>query len=134
MNFHRKIIKLFSAHTWASIRLLKCNGRAVAGSYKLEYNGTVYFYLPAYDPAFKTKIGLGLIERSYDIEQAIKDGFKFYDFYKAGEGSYKWHLAKDKRQVTELLICRKDFQYFALSGLRKAKRVARSVIAKERSE
>ncbi len=121
--FHQKILERFAENRWVSVRLLHLNERIVAASHKLEFAGTVYFYLPAYDQSVSTKIGLGLIERSYDIEDAIKRGFCFYDFYKAREGSYKWHLAKDKRGVCDVLISPKDWKFYLINQLRRVRGV-----------
>jgi len=115
-SFHENILKLFADKKWVGIRLLKCNGKTVAASYTFHFNKVIYFYSSAYDRDFKTKIGVGLLERSYDIEQAIMGGYKQYDFYKAREGSYKWHLAKDKRVVCDIHIFGKTFKYYLLTG------------------
>lgn len=110
-RFHDKILERFSAKGWVGIRLLKVNGRTMAASYRFFYNQTVYFYQAGYDSTIPSKIGLGMLERSFDIEEAIKTGFRRYDFYKAKDGSYKWHFAKDRRDVTDVRITKKDAIY-----------------------
>lgn len=126
-SFHKRIIQLFGENRWAAVRHLLFCGRLVAASYNFQFQKNVYFYLPAYDPDFKTKIGLGLIERSFDIEAAIQEGNKVYDFYKAKAGNYKWHLAKDQREVVDLVVSKKDIVFFVLSQLRFMKAAARKV-------
>lgn len=100
-RFHEQILRRFGPKGWVSVRMLKVNGQSAAASYKLEYRGCVYFYLPALNKEIRTKVGLGILERSVDIEDAIKRGMKRYDFYKAKEGSYKWHFAKDRCFVVD---------------------------------
>lgn len=126
-NFHKRILELFSQKNWVGIRLLRCNGQLVAASYCFRYNKTIYFYSSAYDRAFKTKVGIGVIERSYDIEDAIKNGYRYYDFYKAKNRSYKWNLAKEKREVQDILVFRKDCEYYLSIGIRYLKAFRRKV-------
>lgn len=126
-DFHKKVLGLFADKKWVRVRLLKCNGKTIAASYTFNFNKTIYFYSPAYDRDFKTKIGIGLIERSYDIEDAIKYGCIYYDFYKAKEGGYKWHLAKDKRVVCDIYIFRKGIKYYLLTGIKKCKNLAKAI-------
>lgn len=127
-DFHKNIVKLFSNQKWIGIRFLKCNGATIAASYRINYNNTIYPYLSAYDREFENKIGIGLIERSYDIEDAINSGYKCYDFYKAKNGSYKWHLAKDKREVQDIIIYRKNVKYYLIIGMKYLKSGLRRIV------
>lgn len=126
-DFHRKILKLFSDNRWVRIRLLKCNGKTIAASYNFNFDKTIYSYSSAYDRNFKTKVAIGLLERTYDIEDAIRDGYKYYDFYKAKEGSYKWHLAKDKREVCDISIYNKNYKFYLSAGIRYMKASVRRI-------
>jgi CelD/BcsL family acetyltransferase involved in cellulose biosynthesis len=126
-DFHKKVLGLFADKKWVRVRLLKCNGKTVAASYTFNFNKTIYFYSPAYDRDFKTKIGIGLIERSYDIEDAIKYGCIYYDFYKAKEGGYKWHLAKDKKNVHDIYVFRKGVKYYLLTSIKHFKLLLKTI-------
>ncbi len=129
-KFHEKVIERFAPNGWVGVRLLKINGRNVAGSYRFLYNQTVYFYQSGYDHTLVSKIGLGVLERSYDIDGAIKSGFRFYDFYKAKAGSYKWHFAKDKREVCDLKIAQKNLAYHLFKGVNLLKGIKRVIVQK----
>lgn len=121
-KFHKSVTEFFADQNQISIHFLKINDRILASSILYHYNKVVYFYLPAYDPTFKTKIGLGLVERSFDIEESIQNGLQGYDFYKASENSYKWHLAKEKKEVRSISIVKTDLRYNVVGFLKQLKR------------
>ncbi len=126
-NFHRRILDLFLKKQCAGFSFLKVNGETVAACYRYFYAGTVYAYLSAYNTDFKNRVGVGILERGYDIESAINNKYTRYDLYKAKKGSYKWHLAKDKRVVCDIHIFRKGIEYCLLTGIKKCKNFAKVV-------
>jgi CelD/BcsL family acetyltransferase involved in cellulose biosynthesis len=128
LRFHQDVIKRLTAVGQVYFHQLYCADRLVATSYMLTYKDTRYFYLPAYDYSFEMKIGLGLIERSYDIERSTGEKIKFYDFYRAPEGSYKWHMAKEKKDIVSYLSANQTGKYFWYQTFRSTKRAAKRVI------
>jgi len=135
-NFHKKTLERFSINHWVGIHLLKLNGHVLAATHRFKYQQTVYSYQTGYDTTIPTKVGFGLLERSFDIEESIRQGYRFYDFYKAKAGSYKWHFAKDKREVRDIRITKKDAIYHFERGkntLRGLKRTIQMIFKKDSS-
>jgi CelD/BcsL family acetyltransferase involved in cellulose biosynthesis len=126
-EFHEKIIARMGGKNNIEVNLLTCGGQLLAATYKYRYKKRVYRYLSAYDPEFDSKIGLGLIERTYDIERAINRGYSYMDFFRAGPDSYKWHIAKGRRRVGTISICREGIKRHLLKSIALLKAGARGI-------
>ena len=127
VSFHKKISNLFSQKGWLKISFLKHNGNIIAGSYHFIYNGRLYAYQVGCDAQYDKRFSIGITEFGFNIEDAIRKGCKEYDFYKGNDNSYKWRLAKDKREVRDILIFRKDFKYYLVTGIRYLKTAGRKI-------
>ena len=127
VSFHKNLSSLFSQKGWLKISFLKHDKKIIAASYHFIYNGRLYAYQVGCDDEYNKKFSIGITEFGFNIEDAIKKGYKEYDFYKASSVSYKWRMAKDKREVQDILIFRKDFKYYLVTCIRYLKTVRRKI-------
>src|SRR5207249_9208015 len=68
---------------------LSVNARLVAARYSFHFDGRMLDYQTGVDPEFDSRIGVGVECTGYCIEDAIRRGFKEYDF---GEGLHDYKL------------------------------------------
>lgn len=97
LAFHREVVKVFEEKGWLSLNLLSVDDRPVAGIYGFVYEGTYYFYLPAFDPTIAPRASSGMLALDHRIEQAIEEGLGRVDLLQ-GDAEYKCAWANERRR------------------------------------
>lgn len=86
-DFILDISKCFAEKKWLNLSFLTADDEPVSAALSFEYNGTMYYYHPAYNPAY-SKFGVGNLLTMHLIEDSIRKGLAKFDFL-AGTESYK---------------------------------------------
>jgi CelD/BcsL family acetyltransferase involved in cellulose biosynthesis len=95
--FHRRVAQRLAADDAIRIFLLRCDGRAVAACYCLQYDRRLYFFQPGFDPAFR-KLHVGKVLLGRVIEHCFKNGLREFDFLRGTE-DYKFDWTEQKRST-----------------------------------
>ena len=69
-----------------------------------SYEGTYLLYNSGYDPE-KSALSVGLLNKVFTIQEAIKLDVKEYNFLRGTE-RYKYHLGASDRSVFDLVVSR----------------------------
>lgn len=121
LKFQKNVCREFFKKGYLKLSLMEVNGRIVAGNLDYTYKDTIYGYQTAFDPEFNPKIGVGLLGMVYCIEEAIKEGFIRYDWYKLIPGDYKEHFITFTEDIVDLKITPKSVIPYSEIFLKKAK-------------
>jgi len=92
----------------ARFGVLELAGRPAAAVFYMDFNGKIYLYNSAYDPAF-SYLSAGLLCKILHIKDAIYRGRLVYDFLKGGE-EYKYRLGGRELTIYRCIIARPDCQ------------------------
>ncbi len=71
--------KLLAEKQWVNLSLMKADDTPISAGLCFEYNKTLYYYHPGYDPAY-SKFGIGNLLLLHLIESAIQRGLTMFDF------------------------------------------------------
>jgi len=71
--------KLLAEKRWVNLSLMKANDVPISAGLCFEYNKTLYYYHPGYDPAY-AKFGVGNLLLLHLIESAIQNRLTMFDF------------------------------------------------------
>lgn len=92
-----RVFELLRARGRLIVSTMRLGGTLVAGHAGVEYDGRVYYWLPAYDPAWaKQSVGAHLVE--WMMEQSYQRRNREFDFL-LGNEPYKWGYATHTRLV-----------------------------------
>ena len=94
---------------WSSLKL---KGKNVAANYSFAFDHKVHFFQSGMIPHKNKHIRLGLLLHSYCIEDAIKEGYKEYDFLKIGAkgADYKKIWENYSRDLIEIRISKCSYK------------------------
>jgi len=106
-DFLLDISRCFAERNWLNLSFLTINDRPVASALCFEYNKTLYYYHPGFDPEY-SKFGVGNLLIEHLIEYSIRKGLKKFDFLKGAE-SYKSDWAQMSRNSIEVRYIRNHF-------------------------
>lgn len=93
----------FSRMGWLEIFTLSLDETDVAYLFCFHYQGTLYLYNSAYDPAFYN-LSPGIVAITYCLEDAINRGIKRFDFLR-GDEPYKYHFGAQDHNLYRLTLC-----------------------------
>jgi len=104
--FHKKLLPLVFNNGCLKLSFLQLDGRPVAVNYNFAYDNKIHFFQAGLIPHENKHIRLGLLLHSYCIEEAIKEGYKEYDFLKVGSqgAGYKEMWENYSRDLLEIRI------------------------------
>lgn len=119
IRFQIEILNLFFHRGLILFSYLEFNNRIVAISYRYVFKGTVFAYQVCDDIDFNRNIGIGMIERGFNIQRVIESNYSIYDFYKSSKESYKFRMATGSTNVIDLRIRRKKFKMHLLCFVEK---------------
>lgn len=101
-TFYRSLVKHMSPMGWLLMTSVMINEKPVAFHFGWDYNGTLLYYKPSYDPAWaKHSPGDGLLMESF--RYALNNGLREFDFA-AGDESYKSRYANDRREIVSFKV------------------------------
>jgi hypothetical protein len=105
--FHKNFAKRMLKKGLVKLSLMQVGNRIIAGNLDYCYGDTVYGYQTAFDPEFKSKVSVGIQGMLYCIEEAAREGYRVYDWYRIEPGSYKERFVSQSEDILELIISRK---------------------------
>jgi CelD/BcsL family acetyltransferase involved in cellulose biosynthesis len=136
VRFHHEFAQLALEQQWLRLFVLDLDDRPVAALYGLFYQRVFSFYQSGYDTRYR-KQSAGLLAMGLAIKSAVEDGAREYDLLH-GDESYKFHWAKDVRQLEHLEIYGQNRRATAARQMRRvtrhARRTARQVLPPAISE
>jgi CelD/BcsL family acetyltransferase involved in cellulose biosynthesis len=86
-DFILDVSKCFAENRWLNLSFLTADDEPISAALCFEYNNTLYYYHPGYDPEY-SKFGVGNLLIMRLIEDSIQKGIAKFDFL-AGAESYK---------------------------------------------
>ncbi|MBI5118524.1 GNAT family N-acetyltransferase [Candidatus Poribacteria bacterium] len=105
-KFQERAGRELFAKEMLKLSVMRADGRVVAGNLDYSYKDVVYGYQTAFDPEYKPNVGVGFLSMVYCLENAAKEGFRVYDWYRVAPGEYKEHLLTAVRDILGLTIYR----------------------------
>ena len=102
LAFHRTLASRLATHTELAFSRLRVGGNVVSVLYDIRKGTRQYNIKMGFDPAFSSRVSLGLIHLGYAMEAAANHGVTMYDFL-AGPGQtsdYKRHLSQARRALS----------------------------------
>jgi CelD/BcsL family acetyltransferase involved in cellulose biosynthesis len=112
--FHQIFIPIALHQNWLRLGLLKVNGQPIGAIYNFQYNGRIYFYQSGILIPDDNHLRPGLLMHSFEVEWAIKAGYKEYDFLKRGHSDYKEAWATNRRNLLCIRIAKPGVKETAL--------------------
>jgi CelD/BcsL family acetyltransferase involved in cellulose biosynthesis len=108
LRFHTTLAQQLAARGELALSRLKVAGEVVSVLYDIRKGARQYNIKMAFDPAFSSRVSLGLIHLGFAMESACEHGVRLYDLL-AGPGranDYKRHLSQQRRALSCVQILR----------------------------
>jgi len=102
LAFHRSLASRLATHAELALSRLRVGANVVSVLYDIRKGARQYNIKMGFDPAFSSRVSLGLIHLGYAMEDAADRGVAIYDFL-AGPGrtsDYKRHLSQSRRALS----------------------------------
>jgi len=99
-DFLLDVSKCFAEKRWLNLSFLTANDEPISAALCFEYNKTLYYYHPGFDPVY-SKYSIGNLLIMHLIQDSIQKGIEKIDFLKGAE-SYKsdWtSLSRDNLEI-----------------------------------
>ncbi len=100
MQFFGEITDSFYRRGWLRMRAVVFDGRAIGMILAFGFRERVYLYNMGFDPHFRS-MSPGIVAIGFDINAAIEEGYKYYDFLR-GDEDYKYRLGAKERYTMRL--------------------------------
>ncbi len=101
VRFFKSLVDGFHSRGWLRMRAAVFNGQTIGMLLGFRFRQRAYLYNIGFNPAFRM-LSPGIITIGLDINSAIDDGFKYYDFLR-GEEDYKYRLGAKRRYTVRLV-------------------------------
>ncbi|HEV7922119.1 MAG TPA: GNAT family N-acetyltransferase [Thermoanaerobaculia bacterium] len=102
-SFHREAARLLLPEGALRMHAMRIGERIAAVFYGFAHQGTTYYYLSGYDPAYE-KRSIGSVLVAHAVDEAVREGCHTFDFLRgAEEYKYSWG-AKDRMNTRRTLI------------------------------
>jgi CelD/BcsL family acetyltransferase involved in cellulose biosynthesis len=102
-SFHREVARAMLAENTLRMYAMRIGDRIAAVFYGFAHQGTTYYYLSGYDPAYE-KRSIGNVLVAHAVDEAVREGARTFDFLRgAEEYKYAWG-AKDRMNTRRMLI------------------------------
>jgi CelD/BcsL family acetyltransferase involved in cellulose biosynthesis len=108
LAFHTSLARLLASRGELAVSRLRVAGEVVSVLYDIRKGGRQYNISMGFDPAFSSKLSLGLLHLGYALENAADGNVPTYDFL-AGRGrssDYKRHLSQMHRHLSCVQVLR----------------------------
>jgi CelD/BcsL family acetyltransferase involved in cellulose biosynthesis len=102
LRFHTTLARRLAARGELALSRLQVAGDVVSVLYDIRKGARQYNIKMAFDPAFSSRVSLGLIHLGFAMETASNQGVQLYDLL-AGPGranNYKRHLSQARRALS----------------------------------
>lgn len=106
-DFLLDVSKCFAEKKWLNLSFLTANDEPISAALCFEYNKTLYYYHPGFDPVY-SKYSVGNLLIMYLIQDSIQKGIDQFDFL-AGTESYKSDWTPLSRNNLEVRYVRNRF-------------------------
>lgn len=116
VRFHHAMSQVALERQWLRLFVLTFDAKPVAALYGFLYQRVFYFYQSGYDPGYR-KHSVGLLTMGLAIKSAIEEGAEQFDMLH-GDESYKFHWAKEVRQLEHLELYAPDARFRVARQLR----------------
>jgi CelD/BcsL family acetyltransferase involved in cellulose biosynthesis len=103
-RFFRRLVMALAEEGAAQLWFLRLAGERVAGLLCFTAPGTLQLYNSGYDPAYG-QLAVGLLSKALLIEEAIREGYRRFDFLRGAE-PYKYDLGARDRSIYRCLLRR----------------------------
>ena len=101
-SFFGGVARLFAEAGWLILNFLRIDGRDVAATMSFSRGDRVLLYNSGLDPAYRAH-SVGIALHAADIQQAIAQGKRKYDFLRGNE-AYKYDLGGRDTPIYNLLL------------------------------
>lgn len=102
VSFFRGIAASFAGEGWMRLSLMKIDGREVAATFAFTRGERVLLYNSGLDPAYRQH-SVGIALHAADLQQAIGEGLRCYDFLRGNE-PYKYDLGAHDNSIYTLTL------------------------------
>ncbi len=100
----RRLIQAAHDNGWLHLSFLEVGGKQAAAYLSFDYGGRLWLYNSGINPAYQS-LSPGLVLLSHQIQWAIKQGRREFDFLR-GDEVYKYRMGGVDRYITRLTITR----------------------------
>ena len=111
--FFRAIARRFAERGWLRLSFLDLDGVPVASTLSFCHGSTVYLYNSGHDPSYR-RYSVGIVLVALEIQQAIADGYRCYDFLRGNE-PYKYDFGAVDTPLYRILAGRRTDRPAALA-------------------
>jgi CelD/BcsL family acetyltransferase involved in cellulose biosynthesis len=108
LGFHTELARRMAARGELALSRLRVQGEVVSVLYDIRKDSRQYNINMGFNPAFDSRLSLGLLHFGYALEAAAERGVRIYDFL-AGAGlksDYKRHLSQSRRELNCVQVLR----------------------------
>ena len=108
LTFHTSLARLLGARGELALSRLRVAGQVVSVLYDIRKGARQYNISMGFNPAFSSKISLGLIHLGYAMEAAAERQVATYDLLAGGgqRSDYKRHLSQMRRDLSCVQVLR----------------------------
>lgn len=117
-DFLLDVSKCFAERNWLNLSFLTINDKPISSALCFEYNKTLYYYHPGFDPAY-SKFSVGNLLIMHLIEDSIRKGITKFDFLKGAE-SYKYDWTALSRNNIEVRYIRNRLFSFIYDRIKRS--------------
>jgi CelD/BcsL family acetyltransferase involved in cellulose biosynthesis len=132
-SFHNQVARRALAADQLGLRVWHLDDRPVAAHYHFHVGDTVYYYQSGFDTDALGNMSGGLVTLSTCIEEAIRDGFAYFDFMRAADGTYKEDYGCETAPMVDLALYRPNLKGRSMFLKRNASRVLGGLARRVRS-
>lgn len=108
-DFYYELTRQLDGTSWLAFSLVELDGRPIAMHYGFDYNDTLFWYKPSFDPAFAAH-SPGLVLVRHLIRRAMEDGRRELDFT-IGDESFKRRFTNLVRKTVRIRVYRDPTRY-----------------------
>jgi CelD/BcsL family acetyltransferase involved in cellulose biosynthesis/ribosomal protein S18 acetylase RimI-like enzyme len=88
------------------LSLMRAEGRVVAANLDFCHKDVIHGYQTGFDAGYRPAIGVGFLSMVYCLEDAARQGYRAYDWYRVVSGGYKEHLINERKDILAFTIYR----------------------------
>ena len=129
--FYRELMTRLDGTGWLVFTLVEFNGQPIAFHYGFDYNETLIYYKPSFEPALATR-SPGLVLVRHLIRRALQDGRRELDFT-IGDEPFKRRFTNAVRKTVNVQIFRKPALYLFERSRRGVISAVRRAVTKVRT-
>lgn len=103
-RFHKEVARVILRHGWLRLYVYLLGDEAVSALYAFVYNGKLFYYQSGFAPKRAPLYSPGTLIQSHAIEDAVKSGFREFDFLTGAEHGYKEKWGAQTREIQQLRL------------------------------